>query len=69
MHHLLQVVLAGVPIFIQGIYTRRFLKNAIPEPDFRYFSNLNAEYLLENAMKVIRVAGRSGLVDFTRPSL
>jgi hypothetical protein len=49
-------------VFAGCLYTKRFLANAFPDPDLRYFSKLIALYLSENAPYVINANGLLGLV-------
>lgn len=43
-------------------YQKRFLANALPECDFRYFSNCFAHSIFVNAMQTTNPQGRSFLV-------
>jgi len=42
-----------------------FLIKALPDPDFKYFSKLNAVYLLEKAKYKMSLTGNKGLVAGT----
>jgi hypothetical protein len=44
-----------------------FFKNALPEPDFKYFSKLKVMYLLEKAKYEINLIGRRLAVVGTWP--